>query len=114
MAATEALVTAWTIGLGKMEVVAAAKRYKIPVAAVRNAIEVMNDPHMHERGMLQRIDHPSLGPIIVPNSPLRLHGSDRVDPLPSPSLGQHNLDVYGGWLGLGAEAVEQLKRDGAI
>jgi CoA:oxalate CoA-transferase len=114
MEATEALVTAWTIGLGKMEVAAAAKRYKIPVAAVRNAVEVMNDPHMHERGMLQRINHPSLGPIIVPNSPLRLHGSDPVAPEPSPSLGQHNMDVYGGWLGLGTEAVNDLKRAGAI
>jgi CoA:oxalate CoA-transferase len=111
MAATEALVTAWTIGLGKAEVVAEAKRYRIPVAAVRNAVEVMNDPHMHERGMLQRIDHPSLGSIIVPNSPLRLHGSDRVEPVPSPSLGQHNLNVYGGWLGLD---IEELKRAGAI
>jgi CoA:oxalate CoA-transferase len=114
MVATEALVTAWTIGLGKNEVVAAAKRYKIPVAAVRNAIEVMNDPHMHERGMLQRIDHPSLGSIIVPNSPLRLHGADRVEPVPSPSLGQHNRDVYGDWLGLGADGVEALRRAGAI
>jgi CoA:oxalate CoA-transferase len=111
MAATEALVTAWTIGLGKGEVAAVAKRYKIPAAAVRNAVEVMNDPHMHERGMLQRIEHPSLGSIIVPNSPLRLHGSDRVEPLPSPSLGQHNPEVYGGWLGLD---VEELQRAGAI
>jgi CoA:oxalate CoA-transferase len=111
MAATEAVVTAWTIGLAKSEVVAAAKRFKIPAAAVRNAVEVMNDPHMHERGMLQRIEHPSLGPIIVPNSPLRLHGAERVEPLPSPSLGQHNPEVYGGWLGLD---VEELKRAGAI
>ena len=102
MAETEALVTAWTIGLGKQEVVAAAKRY---------AVEVMNDPHMHERGMLQRIDHPSLGSIIVPNSPLRLHGSDPVAPIPSPSLGQHNLDVYGSWLGMD---VAELTRVGAI
>jgi CoA:oxalate CoA-transferase len=114
MDATEALVTAWTIGLGKMEVAAAAKRYRIPVAPVRNAIEVMNDPHMHQRGMLQRIDHPSLGSIIVPNSPLRLHGSDRVEPIPSPSLGQHNHEVYGDWLGLKPEAIEALKRAGAI
>jgi CoA:oxalate CoA-transferase len=81
---------------------------------VRNAIEVMNDPHMHERGMLQRIDHPSLGPVILPNSPLRLHGSDRVEPVPSPLLGQHNIEVYGGWLGLGAEEVAALRRAGAI
>ncbi len=111
MDATEALVTAWTLGLNKMEVVAAAKRYKIPVAAVRNAVEVMNDPHMHERGMLERIDHPSLGEIIVPNSPLRLHGSDRVAPIPSPKLGQHNADVYGRWLG---QDVAALTRDGVI
>lgn len=111
MDATEALVTAWTLGLDKMEVVAAAKRYKIPVAAVRNAVEVMNDPHMHERGMLERIDHPSLGEIIVPNSPLRLHGSDRVAPVPSPKLGQHNVEVYGAWLG---QDVEALTRAGAI
>jgi CoA:oxalate CoA-transferase len=114
MDATETLVTAWTIGLGKAEIVATAKRYRIPVAPVRNAVEVMNDPHMHERGMLQRVDHPSLGSIILPNSPLRLHGADRVDPVPSPLLGQHNMDVYGGWLGLGADGVEALKRAGAI
>lgn len=114
MAETEALVTSWTQSLGKAEVVAAAKRYKIPVAAVRNAVEVMNDPHMHQRGMLQRIDHPSLGSIIVPNSPLRLHGSDRIEPVPSPTLGQHNLDVYGEWLGLGIQRVDELKRSGAI
>jgi CoA:oxalate CoA-transferase len=114
MDATETLVTAWTIGLGKAEIVATAKRYRIPVAPVRNAVEVMNDPHMHERGMLQRVDHPSLGSIILPNSPLRLHGADRGDPVPSPLLGQHNMDVYGGWLGLGADGVEALKRAGAI
>ncbi|OYV38192.1 MAG: CoA transferase, partial [Rhodospirillales bacterium 20-64-7] len=114
MQETEAVVTAWTSTLGKMDVVAAAKRYKIPVAPVRNAVEVMNDPHMHERGMLQRIEHPSLGPIVVPNSPLRLHGADRVDPIPSPTLGQHNDQVYGEWLGLGADAVEALRQAGAI
>jgi CoA:oxalate CoA-transferase len=114
MEATEALVTAWTSTLAKAEVVATAKRYKIPVAAVRNPVEVMNDPHMHERGMLQRIDHPALGPIIVPNSPLRLHGADPVEPVPSPSLGQHNQEVYGTWLGLGEDGVAALRQSGAI
>ena len=38
----------------------------------------MNDPHMHGRGMLERIDHPELGNIVVPTSPLRLHGAERV------------------------------------
>ena len=98
MDATEALITAWTLGLDKTEVVAAAKRYKVPVAPVRNAVEVMNDPHMHERGMLQRIDHPSLGSVILPNSPLRLHGSDQVQPVPVPHWVSTILRFMGsGW-----------------
>jgi crotonobetainyl-CoA:carnitine CoA-transferase CaiB-like acyl-CoA transferase len=114
MAETEALVSAWTTTLGKAEVVAIAKRYKIPCAPVRNAIEVMNDAHMHERGMLQRVEHPSLGPVVLPNSPLRLHGADRVEPVPSPGLGQHNAEVYGGWLGLGEDGVAALAAEGVI
>ena len=61
--------------------------------------------------MLQRIEHPSLGPIIVPNSPLRLHGADRVEPLPSPSLGQHNPEVYGWLAGPGRGGVEAGRGD---
>jgi len=114
MAETEALVAAWTSSLDKAEVVATAKRYRIPCAPVRNAIEVMNDAHMHERGMLQRVEHPSLGTVVLPNSPLRLHGADRVAPVPSPGLGAHNEAVYGGWLGLGAEGVAALRAEGAI
>ena len=61
-----------------MEMFARAKAGRIPCAPVRTAPEVMNDPHMHERGMLEEIDHPELGEIMVPNSPLRLHGMDKV------------------------------------
>jgi crotonobetainyl-CoA:carnitine CoA-transferase CaiB-like acyl-CoA transferase len=114
MDATEAVVTAWTSTRSKQEVVAATKRYRIPCAPVRDAVEVMNDAHMHERGMLERIEHPSLGPIVVPNSPLRLHGADRVKPVPSASLGQHNNEVYGGWLGLSAAELAALSDGGTI
>jgi CoA:oxalate CoA-transferase len=114
MAATEAVVTEWTTSLGKTEVAAAAKRHKVPCAPVRNAVDVMNDPHMHERGMLQRIQHPSLGEIVVPNSPLRLHGADRVPPVPSPKLGEHNVEVYCGWLGVPEADMIALIADGVI
>jgi len=90
MEETDALIEAWTRSLGKMEVFARTKAYRIPCAPVRTAPEVMNDPHMHERGMLERIDHPELGAIVVPTTPLRLHGTDRVAAGPSPTVGRHN------------------------
>jgi crotonobetainyl-CoA:carnitine CoA-transferase CaiB-like acyl-CoA transferase len=74
----------------------------------------MNDPHMHGRGMLERIDHPELGSIVVPTTPLRLHGAERVPTVPSPIIGQHNEEIYGGWLGLSAAEIAGLRADGVI
>jgi CoA:oxalate CoA-transferase len=111
---TDALVAEWTRTLGKMEVFARTKEYRIPCAPVRNPVEVMNDPHMHERGMLEHIDHPELGPIVVPTTPLRLHGTDKAPAGPSPTIGQHNHEIYGGWLGLSAADIAELKAGGVI
>jgi crotonobetainyl-CoA:carnitine CoA-transferase CaiB-like acyl-CoA transferase len=111
---TDALVEAWTRTLPKMEVFARTKSYRIPCAPVRTAPEVMNDPHMHERGMLERIDHPELGEIIVPTTPLRLHGTDKVAAGPSPTIGQHNTEIYGGWLGVSAAEIAELRDSGVI
>ncbi|HEY3909857.1 MAG TPA: CoA transferase [Stellaceae bacterium] len=114
MEETDALVAEWTRTLGKMEVFAHSKAYRIPCAPVRTAPEVMHDPHMHERGMLERIDHPELGPIVVPATPLRLHGIARVAASPSPTIGQHNAEIYGGWLGLSAAEIAELSAGGVI
>ena len=74
----------------------------------------MNDPHMHARGMLARIVHPELGDIVVPSTPLRLHGTDQVEAGPSPTIGEHNAEIYGGWLGLSANEIAELREAGAI
>jgi CoA:oxalate CoA-transferase len=114
MEETEALVAAWTRNLPRMDVFARAKAYHIPCAPVRTAVEVMNDPHMHARGMLEQVEHPELGPITVPTTPLRLHGADPVPTEPAPRIGQHNDEIYGGWLGLSAAEIAELKAAGII
>jgi CoA:oxalate CoA-transferase len=111
---TDAVVTEWTMTLGKMEVFARAKALRIPCAPVRTAPEVMNDPHMHERGMLERVVHPELGEVVLPTNPLRLHGLPKVPMVPSPTIGQHNTEIYGGWLGLSEDEIATLKANGAI
>jgi crotonobetainyl-CoA:carnitine CoA-transferase CaiB-like acyl-CoA transferase len=108
------VVAAWTGTLGKAEVFTRTKRLRVPCAPVRTAPEVMNDPHMHERGMLARVEHPELGPIVVPTNPLRLHGLPKAPLIPSPRVGQHNAEIYRGWLGLSADEIEALKAEGAI
>jgi len=114
LAATDALVEEWTRSLGRDEIFAITRRHRIPSAPVRDLREVMNDPHMHERGMLEHIEHPELGDIVVPTSPLRFHGADTIETTPSPKLGQHNDEVYGSWLGLSAEEIAALRAEGVI
>src|SRR4029077_372209 len=100
MAETDAAIAAWTRTLGKMEIFAIAKRMRIPLAPVREVDEVMHDRHMHERGMLEWIEHDEIGRRVVRTTPVRIRGADRVEPVPSPKLGQHNREIYGDWLGL--------------
>ncbi len=111
---TDEVVSEWTRPHPRMEIFARCKAGRIPAAPVRTAPEIMADPHMHERGMLEEIDHPELGRVTVPNSPLRLHGMAKVPLKPSARPGQYNEEVYGGWLGLSAAEIAGLKADGAI
>jgi crotonobetainyl-CoA:carnitine CoA-transferase CaiB-like acyl-CoA transferase len=107
-------IGAWTQTLPKMEIFAIAKQRRIPLAPVREVDEVMHDKHMHERGFLDDIVHDEIGAITVPTSPLRFHGADRRKTTPSPKLGQHNDEIYGGWLGLSASEIAELKAGGVI
>jgi CoA:oxalate CoA-transferase len=111
---TDALIAAWTQTLGKMEIFAVAKRHRIPLAPVRDVNEVMHDRGMHERGFLAEIEHDEIGRVTVPTSPLRFHGANPVPLVPSPKLGQHNQEIYGGWLGLSQDEIAALKSDGII
>ena len=111
---TDQLIAGWTQSRTKAEVFKIFGEYKVPSAPVRDLIEVTNDKHMHERGMLEWIDHPEFGRIVVPGSPIRLHGVDRVESTPSPRLGQHNHEVLSQMLNLSDAAIAALEADGVI
>jgi CoA:oxalate CoA-transferase len=114
MQAVDELVEGWTRKLPRDEAIRRLRGCRVPSAPVRDLREVMYDPHMHQRGMLETIEHPELGTIVVPTSPLRYHGADKVATTPSPRVGQHNSEVYGDWLGLSAGEIADLKSDGTI
>ena len=108
------IVGAWTAGWDKQALFDALIARHVPCSPVRDLAEVVNDPHMHARGALQKIDHPELGPITVPHSALRFEGSALTELTPSTALGAGNHDVYGGWLGLSADEIAELRTSGVI
>jgi crotonobetainyl-CoA:carnitine CoA-transferase CaiB-like acyl-CoA transferase len=110
----DALVGAWCAGLTREEVAERLRDARVPSAPVRDVLEALQRPHLHERGALEWFEHPSLGRIALPQSPIRLHGVEPVHAAPNPALGEHNAEVYGDWLGLSPAEVADLQRDGAI
>ena len=114
LAQTDEVVQQWASSRTRDELVALSKQHGFPAAPVRNLIEVMNDPHMHARGMLEWFEDQDLGRIVLPGSPLMIHGADRVATVSSPKLGQHNQEIYGQWLGMSDASIEALKKEGTI
>src|SRR5262245_5631642 len=96
--AVDAAITEFTSKRGKREVMEIIAGAGGPCGAVLNTLEVLHDPDLHARGMMQTIDHPVRGPVIVSGWPLRM--SDTKVPIKSaPIHGADSEAVYGEWLG---------------
>ena len=108
------IVGTWVATLTKDEAESTAQEHHVPTAAVRDLEEVINDPHLHERGMLRWVDHPVVGRIAAPHSPIRVQGNKPMELTLSPELGQDNDRVYGKWLGLDPDEIASLREAGAI
>ena len=114
MAAVDELLESWSKNEMKHDVAKRMIEAGVPCAAVRTLKEVMNDENMHARGSLEWIDHPVMGRIVLPNSPLIFEGTPRRAIEPNVTLGASNEAVLGEWLGHSAEEVASFKAGGVI
>lgn len=108
------LVESWTLTLSRYEVERLMAAAKVPCGPVRTLSEVTVDENMHTRGSLQWIDHPELGRVVLPHSPMVYEGLKRCEIEPSQPLGSSNHEVYGEWLGHSDEELAALKAEGVI
>jgi CoA:oxalate CoA-transferase len=112
--AVDELIESWTKTATKHEVAKRLLAAAVPCAPVRNLVEVMNDDNMHARGSLQSIDHPQLGRVALPHSPLVFEGTPRLPLEPSRPLGSSNDEIFGEWLGHCEQELSAWKREGVI
>jgi CoA:oxalate CoA-transferase len=114
METVDRLVAARTALRDKGELFAALAAARVPCAPVRELAEVIDDPHLHATGMLNWIEHPQLGRLLVHDSPIRTDGVPRPDYAPSRPLGADTADVLSVMLGLDAAAIGALAAAGAV
>ena len=112
--AVDEIVENWTKTKTKDQAAELLKTNKIPAAPVRNLEEVTQDEHMHERGMLNNINHPTMGDVILPKSPIRFHKTPESELNIEPTIGQHTREVLVEWLHISGEKIDTLIRAGVI
>jgi CoA:oxalate CoA-transferase len=104
----DTLVSEWTKTRKKQDIFELFMKHHVACAPVRDLDEVVNDPNMHARGALQWQDHPELGRIVVPHSPLRFDGVPLLPLEPSHGLGSDTAAVLRKRLGLPEAQIAQL------
>ena len=94
--------------------VADLKREGVPCGSVRDVAEVLEDPHLDARGMIETVEHISAGAVKVLGVPIKLSetpGGVRTAP---PALGQHTDRILHEDAGLSRDEIEMLRSSKAV
>lgn len=114
MEETDAVVEEWTSSLTSEEVFVRCQEFEIPCAPVRDLDDVLNDPHLIQRGALQRVAHPLYGEVMLPTTPLRFTDVEPIPPTLPRAVGASNKAVYGQLLGITEDELSDLRDRQAI
>jgi crotonobetainyl-CoA:carnitine CoA-transferase CaiB-like acyl-CoA transferase len=110
----EGLVGVWASERPIAEIARVLEAEGIPYAKVASIAEVAESPQIAAREMVTEIDHPGLGTLRIPSSPIKM---TRTPPTvrKAPALaGEDNDDIYSRILGLSPAEIDELREQGAI
>jgi formyl-CoA transferase len=114
-AEVKAIVDAWLTSKKVDDALKILDGAGIPCAPIYNIQQVVEDPHISgAREMFVEMEHPVAGSVKLTGSHIKLSATPPSLRAPSPSLGQHNEDVYGEYLGLSAQDVAALRQEGVV
>jgi benzylsuccinate CoA-transferase BbsF subunit len=108
------IISAWTRGRTPEEAAEALQRAGVAAMPVLDGPALAQDPHLRERGALERVEHPVIGSRLTLGPPWRLSDTPAAIRRPAPLLGEHNSYVLGQLLGITDEEIEELVRDGVV
>ena len=106
--ALDALVQTWTQALDGAEAAEQLQAAGVPAGVVQDARQVLDDPHMTERGYFAYVDHVEAGRRAYDGSGWRLSRTPVEVRGPAPLLGEHTYDVATDILGLGDDEIATL------
>ena len=110
----DAIIAGWTRGQDAFALAEHLQAADIPAGPVLRGPDLLADRHYAERGTFVTVDHLQVGPKRYPGLPWKMSGTPGEVRWPSPTLGQHNREIFGGLLGLSGEEIDGLESGGVI
>lgn len=108
------IVKEWVAQRTVDEVVNTLQKAGVPCEPVNTVYQLPNDPQIKARNMIVYQQHPDLGTIPLPGTPIKLSLTPGHIRAPAPKLGEHNEEIYGKLLGFDHDKLSQLKEKGII
>lgn len=105
----DGIIADWTRTKTCAEVLRLMEEFSVPAGLIYRAPEMLEDPHFQAREAIVSVPHPDFGELKMQNvAPKLSHTPGRVRS-PSPSLGQHNEEIYRGLLDMDADRYAKLQ-----
>jgi len=112
----DAIVREWLEGRHKDETVELLLEHNIPTAPVQTVEEIVEDPHLDHRGMLNYLPNKGEGreEIPVPGMPIKFPASEAPEVTDSPRVGEHTDEVLSEIAGYSEEQLAELRERNAF
>lgn len=108
------IIGRWVKGLTAEEGLNLLDEAGIPADLVRNIAELAEDKHMLERKAVMPFEDSEKGRVLIPGIfPKLARHPGRVEFLGA-RLGEHNREIYGDFLGLSPDEINELEKKGVI
>ena len=102
------LIEAWLADKTMAQAAEILLAHGIPAGPILDVSQILDDPHVKEREMFVRTEHPTLGEVTVNGCAVKLMGTPAAVRAPAPALGQDNEAVFSA-LGLSPAELAALK-----
>ena len=110
----EKCVAEWALGAPADELVRRLDDAGVPCAKVASLPDVIGSPQIAAREMVVEVEHPRLGPLRIPGSPIKMDRSGPKVRKAPPTVGEDTEEVFAHVLGVSAEEVRALRDEGVL
>ncbi|WP_436348502.1 CaiB/BaiF CoA transferase family protein [Natronorubrum sp. FCH18a] len=109
-------IEAWLDGKTKNEVMEILLESNVPSAPVKTVEEIIDDPHLEHRNMIEYLPNQTDGreEMPVPGMPIKFSGAEEPEIDRAPFLGEHTDEILADLTGYSEQEIDELRANDAI